>query len=53
MAVVNIATTLRNAQVNAARDAIDGGSGAGAIQIRTGAMPATPDGQAATVRPTR
>ncbi len=42
MAVINIATTLRNAQVNAARDAIDGGSGPGTIQIRTGAMPATP-----------
>lgn len=39
---LRIATTARNAIVNAIRDLIDAGSGAGVIEIRTGSQPTTP-----------
>lgn len=39
--VTRIATNVRNAMADAAVDLIDAGPGAGTVQIRTGAQPAT------------
>lgn len=38
---IGLSTTVRNAQANAVRDAIDGGAGAGLLRIYSGTRPAT------------
>lgn len=42
MAVLRLATTARNAAVNAVTGLIDAGAGAGTIDIRSGSQPADP-----------
>lgn len=42
MAILRLATTVRNAKATAAVAALDAGPGPGVIQIRSGAQPATP-----------
>lgn len=42
MAILRISTAARNAACDGIVDLVDGGTGAGTVDIRTGAQPATP-----------